>query len=69
MRSVTRRTFLGGAAVAAGAAFAPRPAAQNAPVPIIDTHIHLFDPTRPQGARPALWKNHRDKRTRLAGAA
>ena len=50
MRSVTRRTFLGGAAVAAGAAFAPRPAAQNAPVPIIDTHIHLFDPTRPQGA-------------------
>ena len=23
---------------------------QNSPVPIIDTHIHLFDPTRPQGA-------------------
>ena len=32
----------------------PRP--QGAPIPIIDTHIHLFDPTRPQGApvqRPA----------------
>lgn len=24
-------------------------AAQTAPIPIIDTHIHLFDPTRPQG--------------------
>jgi L-fuconolactonase len=24
-------------------------AAQPAPIPIIDTHIHLFDPTRPQG--------------------
>ena len=24
-------------------------AAQNAPMPIIDTHIHLFDTTRPQG--------------------
>jgi predicted TIM-barrel fold metal-dependent hydrolase len=36
---VYRRTFL-----AAGIA-----AAQPAPVPIIDSHIHLFDPTRPQG--------------------
>src|SRR6188474_3680251 len=23
---------------------------QPSPIPIIDTHIHLFDPTRPQGA-------------------
>ena len=23
--------------------------AQAAAIPIIDTHIHLFDPTRPQG--------------------
>jgi len=51
MTSVSRRTFLGGAAAAAGLALTPRPAVgQSAPVPIIDTHIHLFDPTRPQGA-------------------
>ena len=41
--SVNRRTFLASAtATLVGAA-------QPAPVPIIDTHIHLFDPTRPQG--------------------
>ncbi|MBK9167089.1 MAG: amidohydrolase family protein [Bryobacterales bacterium] len=34
---MTRRGFLGAVALAAG------------PMPIIDTHIHLFDPTRPQG--------------------
>ena len=32
------------------AASSGRAAAQGAAVPIIDTHIHLFDPTRPQGA-------------------
>jgi len=42
---VKRRTFLGGAA---GIALA-RGGAPAAPIPIIDTHIHLFDPTRPQG--------------------
>ncbi len=31
-------------AVAASSAYP-----QSAPIPIIDTHIHLFDPTRPQG--------------------
>jgi predicted TIM-barrel fold metal-dependent hydrolase len=36
-----RRTFLGAAAIAA--------AAQPAPPRVIDTHIHLFDPTRPEG--------------------
>jgi len=40
---VNRRTFL----VSATAALAN--AAPSAEVPIIDTHIHLFDPTRPQG--------------------
>jgi L-fuconolactonase len=40
-----RRTFLG---VAAGVASATV-TAQGASVPIIDTHIHLFDPRRPQG--------------------
>lgn len=33
---IARRTFLAGIAPAS-------------PVPVIDTHIHLFDPTRPQG--------------------
>jgi L-fuconolactonase len=37
-----RRTFL-----AASASLVQ--AAAQSPIPIIDTHIHLFDPTRPQG--------------------
>ncbi len=44
LASVDRRAFLG-AAVAAGAPVS----AQSLPVPIIDTHIHLFDTTRAQG--------------------
>jgi predicted TIM-barrel fold metal-dependent hydrolase len=49
MQSVTRRAFLAGAAAVAAAP--PRQLdAQSSPIPIIDTHIHLFDPTRPQGA-------------------
>jgi predicted TIM-barrel fold metal-dependent hydrolase len=43
----TRRAFLGGLAAAASLAASP---SQSASIPIIDTHIHLFDPTRPQGA-------------------
>src|SRR5260370_5229446 len=39
--SVNRRTLL---SAAAGAGLG-----QAASLPIIDTHIHLFDPTRPQG--------------------
>src|SRR4026209_377839 len=42
---MNRRTFLGVAAGVAGLAAVP----PTAPVPIIDTHIHLFDPRRPQG--------------------
>ncbi|HXN34537.1 MAG TPA: amidohydrolase family protein [Opitutaceae bacterium] len=55
---MNRRTFLG--AVAGGLIVAgkraradePLPAAAPAtpPMPVIDTHIHLFDPFRPQGA-------------------
>lgn len=37
-----------GMLAAAGAALA-LPAQAAAPVPILDTHIHLFDPSRPQG--------------------
>ena len=43
----SRRAFLAAAGVAATATMA---AAQGDPIPIIDTHFHLYDPTRPQGA-------------------
>jgi len=51
----TRRRFLTGLAAIGGLGLAPRSFSglvpQPAPsIPIIDTHIHLFDPTRPQGA-------------------
>ncbi len=42
----SRRAFLA-AATAAVAANAAR--ANGSPIPIIDTHLHLYDPTRPQG--------------------
>lgn len=45
MEAINRRTFLG---LAAGALTVASPAA-TLPIPIIDTHIHLFDPDRPQG--------------------
>lgn len=43
--SVNRRSFLG---LAAGVACADA-GTEVASIPIIDAHIHLFDPTRPQG--------------------
>jgi L-fuconolactonase len=49
---MNRREFLG--TVAAGVLSA----AQALPFPIIDTHIHLFDPTRPQGVP---WPSKDDK--------
>src|SRR5438067_44882 len=45
---VSRRQFLGGAALAAGQMLSPA-AAVSAAGRIIDTHIHLYDPNRPQG--------------------
>jgi L-fuconolactonase len=44
---MNRRAFLGVAAAAAVAG--TDVSAKSAPIPIIDTHIHLFDPRRPQG--------------------
>lgn len=45
MNQFDRRAFLKcGAAFAAGQA-----AAAIAPIPVVDTHIHLFDPGRPEG--------------------
>jgi predicted TIM-barrel fold metal-dependent hydrolase len=43
---MNRRTFLG---VAAGLTFADAGASAVSSIPIIDTHIHLYDPSRPQG--------------------
>jgi predicted TIM-barrel fold metal-dependent hydrolase len=45
---MNRRTFLGAAAAATAVSYAAQPATKVA-IPIIDTHIHLFDQTRPQG--------------------
>jgi L-fuconolactonase len=56
--SVNRRTFI--ASAAAAAALPPAEAAPS--IPIIDCHIHLFDPSRPQGVpwppknNPVLYK-------------
>jgi predicted TIM-barrel fold metal-dependent hydrolase len=41
---VNRRVFLAGAVTAGSAS-----AAKEEPIPVIDTHIHLFDVSRPQG--------------------
>jgi len=46
--SAGRRAFLAAAGTAAAATMAG--AAQGDPIPIIDTHLHLYDQTRPQGA-------------------
>lgn len=50
MPRLTRRGFLAGVAATAAAATPHQIDAQAGAIPIIDAHIHLFDPTRPQGA-------------------
>jgi predicted TIM-barrel fold metal-dependent hydrolase len=44
---MNRRAFLGGAA---GLALSDKGNTAAAPIPIIDTHIHLYDPFRPGGS-------------------
>jgi len=51
---MNRRTFLGLTASIAALGVG----ADNRPLPIIDTHIHLFDPRRPQGIP---WPDKSDK--------
>jgi predicted TIM-barrel fold metal-dependent hydrolase len=46
---IQRRDFLAGAAAAALSAGIAEAAAPLADIPIIDTHVHLFDSRRPQG--------------------
>jgi predicted TIM-barrel fold metal-dependent hydrolase len=53
---MNRRTFLG---VAAGLTLADAAAQTPSSIPVIDTHIHLFDPSRPQGV-PWPSKNNPD---------
>jgi L-fuconolactonase len=45
----TRRLFLTGSTAVAAAALAGCATRLPSPVPIIDTHTHFYDPTRPQG--------------------
>jgi predicted TIM-barrel fold metal-dependent hydrolase len=62
LASSSRRSFLAAAATATLAC------AEPPTVPIIDTHLHLYDPTRPQGApfprtpnpRPFLPRDYRE---------
>jgi L-fuconolactonase len=46
----SRRDFLSRAAGTVAAAAFPWPGEAQTAIPIIDTHIHLYDPDRPQGA-------------------
>lgn len=57
MSPLTRRAFLKSTAVTALLASTAR-AADAAPVPILDTHTHFYDPTRPEGVP---WPSKDDK--------
>jgi L-fuconolactonase len=46
---MNRRDFLTGGTAALAASAARDASAKPAGIPIIDTHVHLFDPRRPQG--------------------
>ncbi len=56
----TRRTFLASGLATAGAAPLPHTASAaetNSLRPIIDAHVHFYDPSRPQGVP---WPNKKD---------
>jgi L-fuconolactonase len=71
-----RRTFLRHAAAIAGAVIGPRSrgAAPGGTIPAVDTHIHLYDPARPQGvpwppkSEPILYQPHLPARFREIAA-
>ena len=44
-----RRAFLAGAAACVSAPVFAQAFGQVGPIPVIDTHVHIFDPRRPQG--------------------
>src|SRR5512140_155560 len=48
-RPISRRTFLAASAAALAATESVSLDAREPAIPIIDTHIHFFDTTRPQG--------------------
>jgi L-fuconolactonase len=66
----TRRSFLAAAAAVSAGTMAT---AKARPIPIIDTHFHLYDPRRPQGVpyprtpnpRPFLPRDYRETATPL----
>jgi Predicted metal-dependent hydrolase of the TIM-barrel fold len=49
MDSIQRRTLLRSALAGVAGTVASRPAEAAPPVRIIDSHVHFYDPTRPQG--------------------
>jgi L-fuconolactonase len=60
---IQRRDFLAGTAAAALSASIAEAAAPLADIPIIDTHVHLFDSRRPQGvpyAGSAEWAKEKN---------
>jgi len=54
---MNRRTFIASTAATTAAMTLPQADAAPASIPIIDCHIHLFDPTRPQGVP---WPDKKD---------
>ena len=67
---IQRREFLAGAAAAAtlAASGSNALAAAIAAIPVIDTHLHLFDGNRPQGA-PYMGSRYYQQKSKTAKPA